>query len=205
MMATAKRERRDRRDEVHGAAIEVFCAKGFAAASIQDVADAVGVLKGSLYHYISSKDDLLERIFEDAAQESQRRIDVVAALQAEPAERLRTFVERQVGWHLEHVEHATVLLREWRYLQGRQRKVVARHRRVYETFLRELIEDCVRAGVTSRDLDVAHALRFVLGAIDATPEWYRRSGADPPAHVARVYADLTLGAVLGAALEPNAR
>jgi DNA-binding transcriptional regulator YbjK len=56
--------RRNRSDEILQAAIEIFHQKGYAAASIQDVADTVGVLKGSLYHYIDSKEDLLARIFE---------------------------------------------------------------------------------------------------------------------------------------------
>lgn len=198
-MTAIKRERRDRRDEVHGAAIAVFCAKGFAAASMQDVADAVGVLKGSLYHYVASKDELLERIFAAAAQASGLRMEAVAALDADPVGRLRAFVEGEVGWDLEHHEHATVLRREWPYLQGEWRAIVVGHREVYESFVRGLISDCVGAGVTQPGLDATHAPRFVLGALDATPEWYRPSGADPPGHVARVYADMTLGAVLGTA------
>ena len=59
--------RRNRGQDVIEAAIRVFHKKGYASASIQDVAAEVGVLKGSLYHYIDSKEDLLARIFEDSA------------------------------------------------------------------------------------------------------------------------------------------
>lgn len=193
-MATAGR---DRREEVYQAAIEVFCRDGFAAASMQDVADAVGILKGSLYHYVSSKDELLKMIFAEAATETREQIAQHTALDAPPAERLRTFVEQRIGWYLANLELGSVLLREGRYVSGRQRRTVMVHRERYEAYVRSLIDDCAAAGLTSPALDVPHALRFVLGAIDATPQWYHGTGSDPPEMIARVYADFTLGAILG--------
>lgn len=189
--------RRDRRDEIHRAAIEVFCRNGFAAASMQDVADEVGILKGSLYHYVSSKDELLKIVFSAAATEARERIVLNAALDVGPAERLRAFVEGQILWYLANLEHGTVLLREGRYVSGRQRRAVKVHRERYETYVRSLVDDCVSEGLTRPGLNVTHALRFVLGAVDATPQWYRESGMDGPEAIARIYADLTLGAVLG--------
>jgi AcrR family transcriptional regulator len=193
-MATA---RHDRRDEIHQAAIEIFCRKGFAAASMQDVADTVGILKGSLYHYVASKDELLKTIFVEAASETRERIAHNVALDVGPAERLRTFVEEQIRWYLANVEHGTVLLREGRYVSGRQRRAVKVYRERYETYAQSLIDDCVAAGITRPALNVPHAARFVLGAVDATPQWCRESGADAPETIARIYTDLTLAAVLG--------
>jgi len=204
-MTTPKRERRDRRADVHQAAIETFCAKGFAGASMQDVADAVGVLKGSLYHYVASKDELLQAIFRAAADQTDERIAEVSALEVAPAERLRQFIERQVLWYLEHPDHATVLVREWRFVQGKQRQIVEKYRLGYEQFVRTLIEDCVRADVAHPGLDVAHALHFVLGPMDATPEWYRASQSDSAAHIARISGDLAVRAVVRYANEPNVR
>ena len=65
--ATDNRQRRNRSQDVLEAAVRVFHKKGYASSSIQDIADEVGVLKGSLYHYIDSKEDLLARLFEDSA------------------------------------------------------------------------------------------------------------------------------------------
>jgi len=62
-------KRGSRQAEVTQAAVEIFAQKGYRAASIQDVADKVGVLKGSLYYYIDSKEDLLWRIIEDVHKE----------------------------------------------------------------------------------------------------------------------------------------
>ncbi|WP_026912108.1 TetR/AcrR family transcriptional regulator [Patulibacter minatonensis] len=192
----AKSGRRDRRDELLAAAIGVFCDKGFAGASMQDIAKAVGVLKGSLYHYVSSKDELLENVFTAAGDETEQMIEDVEKLDVEPVERLRTFVRAQIDWYLRDVARATVLQREWRFVAGDGREIIREYRGRYEAYVRSLIEACVDAGATDADLDVDHAMRFVLGGVEATPEWFRASGSASVERVGEVYAALTLGAVL---------
>src|SRR5438128_12273892 len=54
----------DRGEEVYSAALRLFREKGYHATSMQDIAAAVGLYKGSLYHYIGSKEELLARVFE---------------------------------------------------------------------------------------------------------------------------------------------
>jgi len=111
-------KRRNREIDVMDAAVDVFWRKGYAAASVQDVAESVGVLKGSLYYYISSKEDLLFRILDDVHEQSRKILDEVVELDATPLERLRIYMERHVEWYLDHVEEVTVYFRDWRYLTG---------------------------------------------------------------------------------------
>jgi AcrR family transcriptional regulator len=198
-------KRRNREAEVRQAAIRVFCEKGYAAASIQDVANAVGVLKGSLYHYINSKEDLLTGIFDDADLQATAIIDDVAAMDAEPLVRLRTYFERHVKWYLDNVEHATVYFREWRFLTGERLKVVTARRDRYERFLRKLIDDCQKAGDVHPAVNTKYALFFILGAVNAVPDWYRRTGRDSPERIASMYADLTIGTLTGTEPRVTAR
>ena len=89
-MATRSTPRRDQ--EVLSAAARVFHARGYADASVQHVADELGILKGSLYHYISSKEELLYRLLDETHEEVSRILDEVAASDsaaARPAAALR--------------------------------------------------------------------------------------------------------------------
>lgn len=175
----------------------MFCEKGFSAASIADIAAEIGVLKGSLYHYISSKDTLLEWVFASAHKSSQERLVAIAALEVTPEERLRAFVADVVRWYLGNQQQAIVIFREYRFLTGKQRRVIAKHRLAYEAFVRGLIEDCQQAGFVPDELDAEHAMRFVLGALETVPSWFRPDGRDGPDVVADIYADLTLRALVG--------
>src|ERR671935_2451137 len=57
---------RERSEEVYAAALRLFREKGYHATSMQDIAEAVGLYKGSLYHYIGGKEELLVQVFERA-------------------------------------------------------------------------------------------------------------------------------------------
>src|SRR6476620_11041579 len=119
-------KRRNREIDVMDAAVDVFWRKGYTAASVQDVAERVGILKGSLYYYISSKEDLLFRIVDDVHEQSRRILDDVVELDTTPLERLRTYMERHVKWCLENVEAVTVYFRDWGYLTGERLELMTK-------------------------------------------------------------------------------
>jgi AcrR family transcriptional regulator len=189
--------RRNRDAAINAAAIEVFSRKGYAAASMQDVADAVGLLKGSLYHYISSKEELLFRLFDLSHKQGMEIIEEVLALDLSPLARLDAFFERYVRWYLENVERVGVCFNEWRYLEGEQRKVLVDSGRLYTRFVRSQIEEAKDAGEIREDLDARLASLYVMGAINAVPDWYRRKGPESPDRIARHYADMSMQLVTG--------
>ena len=196
--AAGGRQRRDRRGEVLEAAIRVFQKKGYASASIQDVAAEVGVLKGSLYHYIDSKEDLLARIFEDSAEHFVEMMDEASALDAPPVERLRSFAHACSLWYLRNIERVAIYATEWKHLTGKRRKVVMGIREDYESRLANLIGEVKESGAASPDLDVNFATYYIFGALNGLPDWYRRRGPDPAEKIAGAYAELIVATVVGA-------
>jgi AcrR family transcriptional regulator len=195
----SNRQRRNRRQDVLEAAIRVFHKKGYASASIQDVADEVGVLKGSLYHYIDSKEDLLARIFEDSAGHFMEMLDEACGLDERPVERLRSFGSNCSLWYLKNIERVAIYATEWKHLTGRRRKEVVAIRETYERRLAELIGEVKEAGETTPDLDVNFATYFIFGALNGLPDWYRRRGPDPAEKIADAYAAQIVNTVVGGA------
>ncbi len=190
--------RRNRRDEVVPAAVKIFHEKGYLASSVQDVADSVGVLKGSLHHYIDSKEDLLARLFEDSAGHFMEMLDEASGLDAAPTERLRVFGHACSLWYLQNIERVTIYATEWKHLTGKRRKLVVGIREDYEQRLANLIEEVKRAGEASPDLDVNYATYYIFGALNGLPAWYRRKGPAPAEQIAEAYAGLIVATVAGA-------
>lgn len=189
--------RRNRSDDVIEAAICVFHKKGYATASIQDVADEVGMLKGSLYHYIDSKEDLLARIFEDSAGQFEEMLAEVGKLEGPPVERLRHFARQCSLWYLQNIERVAIYVNEWEQLSGKRLKEVKRIRLAYEQQLGSLIGEVKAAGEAPSDLDVNFATYFTFGALNGLPTWYRRRGADPAEAIADRYAEMIVATVVG--------
>jgi AcrR family transcriptional regulator len=181
------------------AAVCVFHKKGYASASIQDVAAEVGVLKGSLYHYIDSKEDLLARIFEDSAGHFMEMLEEASGLDERPVERLRSFGRSCSLWYLQNIERVAIYATEWKHLTGKRRKDVVEIRETYERRLADLIGEVKAAGEAAPELDVNFATYYIFGALNALPDWYRRRGPDPAERIAGSYADLIVNTVVGGA------
>src|SRR3954466_9452380 len=93
-----RKPREERWAELIEVATQVFYEKGYDAASLQDIADRLGILKGSLYYYIQSKEDLLFDVISAVHKEGLAVVRACADTAGDPLQRLRTVI---VG----HVEH----------------------------------------------------------------------------------------------------
>ena len=194
-------DRRNREHEVVEAAVKVFYEKGYAASTIQDVADVVGVLKGSLYHYISSKEDLLFRILQQSHEQTRELMTEISELDVEPLERLRTYLERTYLWYLGHPEQVSVYFNQQQHLTGAKRAEMLLQMREYERYLRELLAEAKGAGALRPDLDLKLASFFLLGALNSLPTWYRVGGAHSAEHIAREFTAMSLQSLTAAPAE----
>jgi AcrR family transcriptional regulator len=188
--------RRNRDEEILAAAIQVFSHKGYAAASLQDVADAVGLLKGSLYHYISSKESLLYRIFQESHEEGSALMAAVDELGLPPDAKLREFVRQLTLFYEHNRERASLYFGEWRHLTGDDLETVKGQRREFELYVRTIIIDAHEGGLTNPDRDVKLAPRYILTAVNGVILWYHPDGPLPAEDIADQIADLACSSIL---------
>ena len=196
MTSSTPTPRRNRDEEILSAAIQVFSHKGYAAASLQDVADAVGLLKGSLYHYISSKESLLYRIFQESHEEGAALMAAVDELGLTPDAKLREFVRRLTLFYAQHRERASLYFSEWRHLTGEDLQTVMEQRRDFERYVRTIVADAHEHGLTNPDLDVQLATRYILTAVNGVILWYRPEGPLPAEDIAEQIAELACSSIL---------
>jgi AcrR family transcriptional regulator len=187
--------RRNRGAEVTQAAVEIIYEKGYVSTAIQDVADRVGVLKGSLYHYIDTKEDLLARIFDESDAYSLTLIEESRTLDIPAIERLRGFARAWSLWYLQNIERTSIYVNEWKHLRGERLQKVMEMRRRYEQGVAEMIDAVKEEGAGAPDLNVRYACFFVLGAINGLPTWYRAGGTGTPERIADSYSDLIVAVV----------
>jgi AcrR family transcriptional regulator len=112
---------RQRYDEILDIAARVFADKGYEATSMQDIADAVGLLKGSLYYYITSKEDLLFGVVQHVHERFMTVAGTTAKQQGDASERLRTFLEEYIRFYLANLVKITVFLHDFRSLDVKDR------------------------------------------------------------------------------------
>ena len=181
-----------RKREILRAAARLFHEKGYTACSIQDVADEVGILKGSLYYYIDSKEDLLFDIVEDVHRESLANLERWQRIEGTALVKLRAFIEGHVQSNVNNLIGIGVFFQDFRSLSPERRAQIIEKRDVYDRFLRQLISQGQREGVIDEQVNVKLAAMALLGMMNWLYQWYRLDGQSDPAAVAREFADLAL-------------
>lgn len=188
-----------REQQIEEAAISVFSRKGYAAATLQDIADAVGILKGSLFHYISSKESLLYRILIQAHEEALQLMKELDNLDLPPDEHLREFAIRLAHLYLGNRERTILYFTEWKHVTGENLEQVSEHRRQFEAYLRQIITRCQKAALAPEGMNIRVATLYVLSAINGVVDWQPVLGRLSASGIASEVADLTCSTVLAAA------
>ena len=164
-----------RRDELTRQAARLFAEKGYHGTSIGDLAEAMGVQKGSLYAHISSKADLLWEVAREGAAAFEAALDSVPE-ELPAVERIRLALRAHLRVVAEQLDVATVFVREWRYLEGERREEFLRARRRYEERFRALFREGRELGELRTDLDEASAALLALSAANWAYTWLRPGG-----------------------------
>src|SRR5271169_6572897 len=165
-----------RKIELTRAAARLFAEKGYHGTSVGDIAQALGVQKGSLYSHIESKADLLWEVAREGAAAFHAALDGVPD-EGPVMDRIRAAVRAHLRVVAEQLDIATVFIREWRYLEGERRERYVAERRRYEERFRALFREGREHGELRTDLDDGTAALLVLSSANWAYTWLR-PGAD---------------------------
>jgi TetR/AcrR family transcriptional regulator, cholesterol catabolism regulator len=191
-VALAEKVPSARRAEMGRAAARLFSQRGYHGTSMQHLADALGLQRGSLYAHIGSKHELLFDVVDEGADRFLARGREAIELDAPAGARLRTLLVGHVETAIEHLDSATVFLNEWRYLPADLRAIVQAKRDAYEDMVRSIIAHGIGAGDFRSDTDVGFAVRLVLSAGNWTYTWYRPDGDLRPKEIGERFAELLI-------------
>lgn len=104
-------DREKKRSEIAQKAIEVLAKRGFRATTIQDIADAAGLGKGTIYHYFKTKEEILWAVSEQMFRETERSLGAALLKINEPMDKLVALIEEAL--HItEEMEHLFIIYSE---------------------------------------------------------------------------------------------
>jgi AcrR family transcriptional regulator len=183
------------RDDIVTAAAQLFGECGYERATLDDLAQALGMKKGSLYYHIRSKEDLLfavhDRLIDELAENTRRALAQADGV----AEQLRAALQAAMRLIAEHQQEVTVFLHERHIFNSQRWATIRAKRRHYE----ESVSGVLKAGMadgTFRQLPVPLATIGVLGMVNWGYQWFHRDGPYTADEIADVFADLVLGGLL---------
>jgi AcrR family transcriptional regulator len=182
-------------EEIVRAAAVCFGGVGYHATTLETIAARVGVSKVTLYRYVSSKEELLWRVFERTIEAFHGGLEGIVQQGLPPDETLRRIVHHQVRMLTTHLPFLAVFFSEEGELPAQLAQRVARTKRQYDRTIEGVVRRGIRQG-TFRDVNPILLVFAILGACNWLYKWYRPDGRLAPDRIADVFVTLLEGGYL---------
>jgi AcrR family transcriptional regulator len=182
------------RERIVSTALRLFAEKGFAAVGIREIASEVGLSSATLYHYMGSKDDLLQEIMTDRLGRLITVTRQALTGLGRPEDKLVTVVRVHVLVHALHPD--SVVDHQIRDLGPKARAAVIALRNEYEAIWRSLLAEGTAQHAVFRIGSPKLTRLALLEMCNGVARWYARSGEFAPGDIADYYADLALAMVV---------
>jgi TetR/AcrR family transcriptional regulator, cholesterol catabolism regulator len=181
----------DSRQEILRAAARLFHRRGYDATSMSDVARALRLSKGGLYHHFQGKDEILFSLMEHALDISQERVMNAVRGVSDPEGRLRMLIRLHVELVMSPGDREiTVMLHENHPLPPSLRRRVNKRKKDYVHFVENLVSDVQRMRGSNATVSPRAATFALLGMINWIYQWYRPEGTLNAEQLARQYAEI---------------
>ncbi|WP_323035896.1 TetR/AcrR family transcriptional regulator [Pararhodobacter sp.] len=183
------------RDRLLAAAAKLFHRKGFAATTVREIGAEVGILSGSLFHHVRSKDDILFAVMDRVINAMTR--DLAAALHSAPdlISQVRALISVELSYlHGPNRDATAVLFHDWRALPVDRRAILLEGRNAYFQLWQQVLTEARDHGLTA--VDPAILRQFLHGALAWTSFWYRPDHTPPAAMPLEALIDQAIAMIL---------
>ena len=154
------------------AATRLFREKGFKAASMRDLAEAVGVEAASLYNHIQSKEELLQEICFKVANEFNHHLDTIEASNVNNIDKVKAILRFHIRQMIERYELVLVADRDWKHLSDPYLSNYHNQRRTYRKRLAGVIEKGIENGEI-KTVDAPTVVLIMMHAVNGIESWHR--------------------------------
>jgi len=180
-----------RKKMIINAAIKVFHQKGYRAATLDDVANELGLTRPALYHYVASKENLLSLIYLKALERFFAIIYEITGMDLSPPEKLRVFVHRHLhNIVIENLAMFTVFFSEENQLPEAYFQKIRTEKRKFTRVVEDIIEEGIAQGYF-REVNVKLQANAIIGMCNWLYRWYKPGKSSfKPDEIASQFIDL---------------
>jgi AcrR family transcriptional regulator len=179
-----------RKEQVIRKAAELFREKGYAASSMRDLAQKLGIEAASLYSHIKSKEEILQNLCFDMAAEFRKSLDEVEQLNVSSAEKLKRGIIGHIQVMAKDLTASAVFMNEHRHLSQPWLRQFLLLRINYINRFKEIIEQGVRSGEFKSSIDRKLSVMTLFSSLNWMPMWYDPSSAINSTELGEQLADM---------------
>jgi len=159
--------------QIFNAAAELFRQKGFAATSMQDIAEKMDMKAASLYNHIESKQELLQTILMSVADDFVNGMQEIKSSSLSSQDKLKQIISLHVRLTTDNPNHMALLIGDWTHLEDKYKKSYTKLRDSYENDFRKILKQCMKEGYI-KEVNLELALFSILSTLRWTYSWYSK-------------------------------
>ncbi|HMV08804.1 MAG TPA: TetR/AcrR family transcriptional regulator [Cyclobacteriaceae bacterium] len=179
-----------RKEQVIRSAAELFKEKGYAASSMRDLAQKLGIEAASLYSHIKSKEEILQTLCFDMAAEFRDSLDKVEKQNVSASEKLSMGIIGHVNVMARDLTASAVFMNEHRHLSNPHLRDFLLLRINYINRFKAIIEQGVASGEFKRNIDTKLAVMTLFSSLNWMPMWYSPEGSIEPKELGQQLANM---------------
>jgi AcrR family transcriptional regulator len=182
-----------RRSELLAIAARLFAERGFKNTTVRDIADAAGILSGSLYHHFDSKEAMVDELLDSFQKSLWKQYDAIEASDRTPREKLEAVVRASFDAIDRNHSEVAIFQTDAAYLATFERFSYLHERNIrFRDLWTGLLNDGIASGELRSDLNVELVYRFLRDTVWVAVRWYRPGGDLSPEQVADQYLHILL-------------
>jgi TetR/AcrR family transcriptional regulator, cholesterol catabolism regulator len=179
-----------RKEQVIRSAAELFKEKGYAASSMRDLAQKLGIEAASLYSHIKSKEEILQTLCFDMAADFRESLDKVEKQNVSASEKLSLGIIGHVNVMARDLTASAVFMNEHRHLSNPYLRDFLLLRINYINRFKSIIEEGVGKGEFKKNIDTKLAVMTLFSSLNWMPMWYSPDGSIEPKELGQQLANM---------------
>jgi len=181
-----------RKEQVIRKAAELFREKGYAASSMRDLAQKLGIEAASLYSHIKSKEEILRNLCFDMASEFRKSLEEVEGLKVTASEKLRLGIIGHIQVMAKDLTASAVFMNEHRHLSQPYLRDFLLLRINYINRFKQIIEEGIKSGEFKEDIDTKLSVMTLFSSLNWMPQWYDPTGKIDSLNIGQQLSDMLI-------------
>ncbi|MFM7854300.1 MAG: TetR/AcrR family transcriptional regulator [Flammeovirgaceae bacterium] len=179
-----------RKEQVIRSAAQLFREKGYAASSMRDLAQKLGIEAASLYSHIKSKEEILQSLCFDMATEFRKSLKEVESKKASASEKLKLGIIGHIQVMAKDLVASAVFMNEHRHLSQPYLRDFLLLRINYINRFKDIIEEGINKGEFKENIDKKLAVMTLFSSLNWMPMWYDPHSNIIPSDIGQQLADM---------------
>jgi AcrR family transcriptional regulator len=182
-------ENKNKYNQILEEAAKLFAKKGYKATSVKEIAEKLNITKATIYHYFSSKEEILFEIMNSAMDDALNDLQKIANMKISPLEKLEESLRFYSKYYVKKQEDLILLVNELNSLNEKFKEILIEKEQIYVNLFKSILTELKNQGLL-KDIPLTIIAFTFFGIVHYTIKWYKAAGEVNPEKLSEYFVEI---------------